>query len=83
MPIRVNPGEMRPSRLMKSWGQYVLVSGGTIPPYYLLYNPRTIFIRLGVLTGSLGGFLTARFLYFYVTDGGKVMCGRLWFQAYC
>ena len=69
--IRVNPGEMRPSRLMKSSGQYVLVSGGTILRYYLLYNPRTIFIRLGVLSGLLGGFLMARFLYFYVTEGGQ------------
>ena len=71
VPIRVNPGEMRPSRLMKSSGQYVLVSGGTILRYYLLYNPRTIFIRLGTVAGLLGVYLMVRFLYFYFTVGGQ------------
>ena len=71
VPIRVNPGVMRPSRLMKSAWRYVAISGGTILRFYLLYNPRPIFNTIGVIGGSLGGFLMLRFLYFYLTGGGR------------
>ena len=70
VPIHVNPGVSRPSRLMKNAASYVLLSGGTILRFYLLYNPRTIFNGFGLLTGALGGFLMLRFLYYFVTDGG-------------
>ena len=70
-PIRVNPGVMRPSRLMKSAWRYVAISGGTILRFYLLYNPRPIFNTIGVIGGSLGGFLMLRFVYFYLTEGGR------------
>ena len=70
VPIRVNSAVMRPSRLMKSVWRYVVISGGTILRFYLLYNPRPIFNTIGIIGGSLGGFLMLRFLYFYVTEGG-------------
>jgi glycosyltransferase involved in cell wall biosynthesis len=70
VPIRVNPEVLRPSRLMKSTGRYVWISGRTILRFYLLYNPRTIFNSIGVLAGLLGAFLMVRFLYFYVIGDG-------------
>jgi len=71
VPIHVNPGVARPSRLMKNAASYVFLSGGTILRFYLLYNPRTIFNGFGLISGGLGGFLMLRFLYFYLTGDGS------------
>lgn len=70
VPIRVNPGVMRPSRLMKNIWFYVVSSAGIILRFYLVYNPQGVFLGAAALTGLLGAGLWMRFLYFYFTAGG-------------
>jgi glycosyltransferase involved in cell wall biosynthesis len=70
VPIRVNPGVMRPSRLMKSIGHYVLSSAGVILRFYLVYKPRGVFLGFALLSGLAGAGLWVRFLYFYFTGNG-------------
>jgi len=71
VPIRVNPGVMRPSRLMKNIWFYVVSSAGIIVRFYLVYKPEGVFLGFAFLTGLLGGGLWARFLYYYFTGGGS------------
>ncbi len=71
MPIRVNPGVMRPSRLMKSTFRYVITSSLTILRFYLLYNPQNLFLGVAVAAALPGLGLFARFFYYYVTAGGQ------------
>ena len=67
VPIRVNPGERRPSRLFKSDVGYVLRSLASMARIVTLYNPLRIFLMLGALPVTLGVGLLMRFLYFFFT----------------
>ena len=67
VPIRVNPGERRPSRLFKSDVGYVLRSLASMARIVTLYNPLRIFLMLGALPVTLGVGLLLRFLYFFFT----------------
>ncbi len=71
VPIRVNAGVMRPSRLMKNIWHYVSSSAAIIVRFYLLYNPRGVLLGASALTGLFGVTLWVRFLYFYFTGGGQ------------
>ncbi len=71
VPIRVNPGVLRPSRLMKSTLRYVITSSVTILRFYVLYNPSTLFLGTALSAGLLGSALFIRFFYFYLTAGGQ------------
>jgi len=68
VPIRIQPGERRPSRLFRSNTGYVLRSLESIARIVVLYNPLRIFLRIGAIPIAAGLALLARFLYFYVTD---------------
>ena len=70
VPIRVNPGATRASRLMKNAWSYIAISAGTILRFYLLYNPRRIFNALALVVGLPGAVLMVRFVYFYLTGDG-------------
>lgn len=66
VPIGVNPGS-RPSRLMRSIGQYVAYSVATILRTYTTYAPLRAFFIVGalfLLSGTLG---VLRFLYYYLS----------------
>jgi glycosyltransferase involved in cell wall biosynthesis len=67
VPIRTNPGEVRPSRLFRSNAGYVLRSLESIARIVVLYNPLRIFLRLGAVPIVAGLALLSRFLWFYVT----------------
>ena len=70
VPIRTNP-QTRPSRLIRSIPEYLLLSGKTILRAYTMYRPLTVFssVSLGMLLlGSLG---VARFLYYYIQGQGS------------
>jgi glycosyltransferase involved in cell wall biosynthesis len=67
VPIRVNPGEKRPSRLFHSNTGYVLRSLASMARTVTLYNPLRIFLTAGSLPVALGVALLLRFLYFYVS----------------
>ena len=70
VPIRVNPGMMRPSRLMKSIWQYVLSNAAIVLRFYLIYKPKGVFLGASAVSALLGVALWVRFLYFYFTGSG-------------
>ena len=65
VPVRVNAGERRPSRLFQSDFDYVLRSLASMARIVVLYNPLRIFLMLGAVPVVLGCALLLRFLYFY------------------
>ena len=68
VPIRVNPGATRPSRLFSSNFQYVARSLASMARIVVLYNPLRIFLTLGFIPIGLGSALLIRFLWFYITE---------------
>ena len=66
VPIRVNAGKSRPSRLFQSDFGYVLPSLASMARIVILYNPLRIFLMLGAVPVVLGCALLVRFLYFYL-----------------
>ena len=66
VPIRVNQGLRRPSRLFRSNLGYVLRSLETIARIVVLYNPLRIFLRIGLVPIALGGLLLLRFLWLFL-----------------
>jgi len=66
VPIRVNPGRRRPSRLFRSNLGYVVRSLESIARIVVLYNPLRIFVRLALVPGIAGLALMVRFLALYL-----------------
>jgi glycosyltransferase involved in cell wall biosynthesis len=66
VPVRVNAGERRPSRLFRSDFGYVLRSLASMARIVILYNPLRIFLLLGAVPVIFGSALLVRFLYFYL-----------------
>ena len=66
IPIVVNP-TLRESRLVKSNWNFVQRQAVTILRIYMLYEPLRTFLLLATPSILAGGFLLARFLYFYIT----------------
>jgi len=67
--IGVNP-TARPSRLVKGSGSYVMRQLNVIVRVFVTYKPFRFFAVPGIIVGTLGAMLLARFLWFYITDGG-------------
>ncbi len=67
VPIRVNPGVARPSRLFSSNVDYIVRSLASMARIVILYNPLRIFLFLGSVPVGLGTALLLRFLWFYAT----------------
>jgi glycosyltransferase involved in cell wall biosynthesis len=67
VPIRVNP-DLRPSRLVKGNGRYVLRSITTMLRIYVVYRPFEVFAALGTACFAAGFSLGLRFLYYYFTQ---------------
>ena len=65
VPIRVNP-QTRPSRLVKSVGQYVRRSGQTIVRSFALYYPFRFFFLVGLVPLLIGLALLVRWLGFWM-----------------
>ena len=70
VPIRVN-GDLRPSRLVKSISSYVRRSLVTIARIFMTYKPMRFFMFPGIVMGSLGALLGARFLVFFAEGRGQ------------
>ena len=70
VPISAN-GPTRPSRLMRSWPQYVRRSAVTIVRVFVVYRPFRFFAALSVLFGAVGAALIVRFLVHYLIAGGE------------
>jgi glycosyltransferase involved in cell wall biosynthesis len=69
VPVGVNAWT-RPSRLVKGSGSYVARQLNVMVRVFMTYKPFRFFAVPGVSLGALGAVLLARFLWFYVTDGG-------------
>lgn len=61
VPISTN-GKLRPSRLMRSIGSYVLRSMLTILRIFMIYKPQRFFVYLGAIPFVAGLLLGARYL---------------------
>jgi glycosyltransferase involved in cell wall biosynthesis len=64
IPIHTNP-VLRPSRLHKGILNFIWRQSGTIIRSYVLYQPLQSFVLLGIPFIGAGGFLIARFLFYY------------------
>ncbi len=73
IPIETNP-TLRPSRLHKGFLHFIWQQGGVIVRSYTLYQPLKTFVGLGLPFLLGGGFLIARFLWFYLL--GETGVGR-------
>jgi glycosyltransferase involved in cell wall biosynthesis len=69
VPIRTNE-DLRPSRLVKSVGNYVRRSLVTIVRIFMTYRPLRFFLILGSIIFGAGFLLGARFLYFLAVGRG-------------
>lgn len=69
VPIEVNP-PTRPSRLMRSTGEYLWRSLVTMVRSFVVYRPLRFFLIPSLLSSLLGVALGVRFLVRFVTDGG-------------
>jgi hypothetical protein len=69
VPITVRPVE-RPSRLMRSVPHYLMHSAATMLRSVVTYHPLAVFFTAGLALIAIGMAGVARFLYFYVTEGG-------------
>lgn len=61
----------RPSRLFKSIPEYIKRSLITIVRIYAMFNPFSIFLRMGTLFMIISGLLGVRFVFDYLTTGGE------------
>ena len=70
VPIRVN-GETRPSRLVRSIGNYVFRSIGSILRAFFVYKPGRTFFLMGLPLALAGAGLAARWLYLFYTGSTR------------
>jgi glycosyltransferase involved in cell wall biosynthesis len=70
VPVGVNP-PTRPSRLVRGSGSYVARQLNVIVRVYVTYKPFRFFAVPGFILGALGSVLLMRFLWFYLTEGGR------------
>jgi glycosyltransferase involved in cell wall biosynthesis len=68
--IGVNP-PTRPSRLVKGMTGYIVRQLSVLVRVFMTYRPFRFFAIPGVVLGGLGTLLLLRFLYFYLTEGGR------------
>lgn len=62
--IRTNE-KLRESRLIKSIPAYITRSIATIMRVYLMYEPMSVFVKIGTGLFFLGGLISTRYLYFF------------------
>lgn len=70
VPIRVNES-FRKSRLVKNIFLYVQRNSFTILRMFIIYRPFRFFVLIGGSLFTIGMFILARFLFFYMTNEGN------------
>ena len=70
VPIRTNP-ETRPSRLFSSMWRYMKRSSTVITRSFVMYNPLTFFMTIGLILLLFGGVLGVRFLILMAVGEGS------------
>lgn len=70
VPVRTN-AELRPSRLVRSMGDYVSRMAVTMARIFIIYRPLRFFTFVGLLLMAPGLFLGLRFVWLYaIGEGG-------------
>jgi glycosyltransferase involved in cell wall biosynthesis len=69
VPVTVNK-VTRQSRLFKSVPDFITRSLATMLRIYAMYSPLKVFAAVGMVLAVIGAVPIARFLYFYLVDGG-------------
>ena len=69
VPVEINK-DLRHSRLVKNIPSYVFRSFITIIRIFVVYRPFRFFMTIGLFLFVIGCFIGARFLYYYLADGG-------------
>jgi len=82
VPIRTN-GDLRPSRLVKSISSYVKRSLVTILRVFVIYRPLALFSYVGSIFMLMGLISGARFLYYYLDNGGAGHIQSVIFASLC
>lgn len=82
VPIRTNP-DLRPSRLVKSMGNYVVRSLVTIVRIFATYRPMLFFWLLGGVFTAAGLAAGIRFLVYAATGAGNGHVQSVIFAALC
>ena len=82
IPIRTNP-DMRPSRLVKSIGSYVVRSLSTIVRIFATYRPMMFFCLLGAIFTTGGLAVAIRFLVYMANGEGSGHVQSVIFSALC
>ena len=67
--VRTNE-QLRPSRLFSSIPSYIRKSISAITRIYVTYEPLKIFMGIGLFIFFTGFFISLRFLFFFIRDGG-------------
>jgi hypothetical protein len=70
VPVGVN-GDLRPSRLMRSMGSYIIRSVVTVLRIFVLYKPLRFFLGLATLVALPAVVVIVRFLYHFVIGQGE------------
>lgn len=68
--VAVNP-PTRPSRLARGMAGYLLRQVNVLVRVFMTYRPFRFFAIPGIVSGALGMILLLRFLFLYVTEGGR------------
>ena len=76
VPVRANSGT-RPSRLMRSVNEYLLVSGVTILRAYTMYRPLRVFTTFSAVFLLCGLILAGRFVFFYFINQSLILAAVL------
>ena len=82
VPVRTNP-DLRPSRLVKSMGNYVLRSITTIVRIFATYRPMLFFWLLGAIFATAGIAAGVRFLVYAMLGQGNGHIQSVIFSAMC
>ena len=82
VPVRTNP-DLRPSRLVKSMGNYVLRSLATIVRIFATYKPMLFFWLLGGVFALAGLAAGIRFLVYALNGSGNGHVQSVVFAALC
>lgn len=82
VPVRTNP-DLRPSRLVRSTGNYVLRSLATILRIFATYRPMLLFWLLGSIFIAVGTSIGVRFLIYYLQGDGNGHVQSVIFSALC
>lgn len=70
VPVTTNR-KLRSSRLIKSVPAYLFQSISTIVRIFMTYRPLRFYFLLGCVPVSVGAALGARFLFYYLSNGGS------------